>query len=265
VTDLQITYRSIGELSANPRNARSHSARQIRQIGRSIDSFGFVNPVLVDEHDVIIAGHGRLAASEKLGLDRIPVIRIAGLSETQKRGLMLADNRIAENAGWDSEMLARELSDLSAMELDFDLEVTGFDMAEIDLAIEGLVDVYRARLEFPDLRRRIRILRDQYKAQLILIEEAGSGVQLVQDLKQDGGISVRGIIPRDDKATRLLSVSHLIEGGQIAVPADAPWIAEFQREITLFPNGKHDDQVDSLTQFLKWLAEPSAEPRIRTL
>jgi DNA modification methylase len=97
-----------------------------------------VNPVLVDEHDVIIAGHGRLAASEKLGLDRIPVIRIAGLSETQKRGLMLADNRIAENAGWDSEMLARELSDLSAMELDFDLEVTGFDMAEIDLAIEGL-------------------------------------------------------------------------------------------------------------------------------
>lgn len=137
MTDLQITYRSIAELSANPRNARTHSALQIRQIARSIEAFGFVNPVLVDEQDVLIAGHGRLAASEKLGLERVPVIRITGLSDTQKRGLMLADNRIAESAGWDSEMLARELADLSDMELDFDLEVTGFDAAEIDIAIES--------------------------------------------------------------------------------------------------------------------------------
>ncbi|WP_135502128.1 site-specific DNA-methyltransferase [Roseovarius aestuariivivens] len=140
MNELQITYRPTAALSANPRNARTHSARQIRQIGRSIETFGFVNPVLVDEQDVIIAGHGRLEASEKLGLDRIPVVQIPGLSEAQKRGLMLADNRIAENAGWDSNMLAQELSDLSAIELDFDLEVTGFDVAEIDIAIHAVDD-----------------------------------------------------------------------------------------------------------------------------
>ncbi len=128
-----------------------------------------------------------------------------------------------------------------------------------------LLDVHRARLEFPELRRRIRAQRQQWFARLILIEEAGSGIQLLQDLRQEGDISVRGIVPKDDKATRLLSVSHLIEGGQIAVPADAPWIAGFQREITLFPSGKHDDQVDSMTQFLNWLAEPKIAPRIRWL
>ena len=128
-----------------------------------------------------------------------------------------------------------------------------------------LLDVHRARLEFPELRRRIRAQRQQWSARLILIEEAGSGIQLLQDLRQEGDISVRGIVPKDDKATRLLSVSHLIEGGQIAVPADAPWIAGFQREITVFPSGKHDDQVDSMTQFLNWLAEPKIAPRIRWL
>lgn len=128
-----------------------------------------------------------------------------------------------------------------------------------------LLDVYRVRLEFPELRRRIQILRDRWDARLILIEEAGSGIQLLQDLKRDANISVRGLVPKDDKATRLLSVVHLIEGGQIAVPNDAPWIAEFQREVSLFPNGKHDDQVDSMTMFLRTLAEPSAEPWIRSL
>ena len=90
-------------------------------------------------------------------------------------------------------------------------------------------------------------------------------MQLLQDLRRDTSFSVRGLIPKDDKPTRLLSVSHLIEGGQIAVPADAPWIAELRREITLFPNGKHDDQVDSITQFLRWFAEPCPVPGIRAL
>lgn len=121
------------------------------------------------------------------------------------------------------------------------------------------------RLEFPELRRRIKTLHSQWNASLVLIEEAGSGVQLLQDLRQENRISVRGMIPKDDKATRLLSVSHLIEGGQVAVPAHAPWIADFQREVAVFPNGKHDDQVDSLSQFLKWLAEPKAVPSIRAL
>ncbi|MEM9840768.1 MAG: phage terminase large subunit, partial [Pseudomonadota bacterium] len=128
-----------------------------------------------------------------------------------------------------------------------------------------LLDVYRVKLEFPELRRRIQLQRDRWDAKLILIEEAGSGIHLLQDLKRDANISVRGLIPKDDKGTRLLSVVHLIEGGQIAVPKDAPWIAEFQREVCLFPNGKHDDQVDSMTMFLRTLAEPAVEPRIRAL
>ncbi|WP_245306187.1 phage terminase large subunit [Roseovarius aestuariivivens] len=128
-----------------------------------------------------------------------------------------------------------------------------------------LLDVHRDRLEFPELRRRIPALADQWQAKLILLEEAGSGIQLLQDLRQSGGYSVRGLLPKDDKATRLLAVSHVIEGGQIAVPRDAPWLAEFQREVSLFPNGKYDDQVDSLSQFLRWFSEPRLTPRIRAL
>ena len=128
-----------------------------------------------------------------------------------------------------------------------------------------LLDVYRAKLEFPDLRRQIHAQAAHWSAQLILIEEAGSGVQLIQDLRGESRLSVRGLLPRDDKATRLLSVSHLIEAGQVAVPGEAPWLADFQREVSLFPNGRHDDQVDSLSQFLRWLAEPRAEPRVRAL
>ena len=119
-----------------------------------------------------------------------------------------------------------------------------------------LMHIYRARLEFPDLRRKIDQLAKQHGAKHVLIEEAGSGVQLIQDLRRHSSFGAIGIVPKDDKATRLLGVSHLIEAGNIAVPQDAPWLADFQREITLFPNRKHDDQVDSLSQFLGWLAQP---------
>ena len=138
--DLTITYRRPEELSENPRNVRMHSKRQIRQIVKSIQAFGFANPILIDEHDLLIAGHGRLAAAKNLKLCRVPVIQLAGLSETQKRGLMLADNKITENAGWDDELLTRELSDLSSVDLEFELEDIGFETAEIDLAIEGQGD-----------------------------------------------------------------------------------------------------------------------------
>lgn len=128
-----------------------------------------------------------------------------------------------------------------------------------------LLNVFRAKLEFPQLRRKIRSLAKSWQAGLILIEEAGSGVQLIQDLRVENHLSIKGVIPKDDKATRMLSVSHLIEGGRIAVPENTPWLAEFQREVTLFPNGKHDDQVDSLSQFLKRLVAPQSAPRIRAL
>lgn len=119
-----------------------------------------------------------------------------------------------------------------------------------------LLDVLRVRLEFPELRRRIEEEAQRYNASLVLIEEAGSGVQLIQDMWANSALNVTGMIPKDDKATRLLGVTPLIEGGRIAIPKEAPWLAEFQRELVLFPNAKHDDQVDSISQFLKWLDQP---------
>lgn len=137
MTELHIEYRPPEDLIENPGNVRTHSKRQLRQIARSIEAFGFANPILIDERDQLIAGHGRLAAAKTLRLKRVPVIRLEGLSETEKRGLMLADNKIAENSGWDKDRLQVELADLSSMELEFDLEEIGFEAAEIDLAIDG--------------------------------------------------------------------------------------------------------------------------------
>jgi len=111
-------------------NARTHSDAQVEQIAASIREFGFVNPVLVDEHGEIIAGHGRTLAAKLLGLERVPVIRRDGLSDAQKRALRLADNKIALNSGWDEALLAAELSVLADM--DFDINLTGFDTTEID-------------------------------------------------------------------------------------------------------------------------------------
>ena len=114
----------------------------------------------------------------------------------------------------------------------------------------------RERLEFPALKRRIVSEADNHRANLILIEEAGSGIQLIQSLKKETGLKAVGVQPKDDKSTRLLAVSPMIEAGRIAVPSEAIWLADYQREMTLFPNGKHDDQVDSTTQFLKWHDRP---------
>ena len=125
---------SVAKIRPNPKNARTHSHKQIRQIAASIQAFGFTNPVLIDEHDVLIAGHGRLEAARDLGLVSIPAIVIPGLNDAKKRALQLADNRIAQSAGWDRERLAIELAELSAPLLEFGLDtsITGFEPAEID-------------------------------------------------------------------------------------------------------------------------------------
>ena len=124
----------------DPRNARTHPKRQIAQIAASIRSFGFANPILADEQGRLIAGHGRLLAAKELGLTEVPVIELAGLSETQKRALRLADNKIALNAGWDIEILKLELADLSLPEIDIDLALTGFASGEIDVILAGSPD-----------------------------------------------------------------------------------------------------------------------------
>lgn len=119
-----------------------------------------------------------------------------------------------------------------------------------------LLDLFRGRLEYPELRRRITADAANHRASLILIEDAGSGMHLLQDLRRASRLNVVGNRPKDDKATRLMSASPLIEARRIALPAQAPWLANFRRELTLFPNSRYDDQVDSLTQFLGWFGRP---------
>jgi 16S rRNA G966 N2-methylase RsmD len=131
---MKIEYRSVRELRPHPNNARTHSRKQIRQIANSIAQFGFCNPVLVDEAKQIIAGHGRVEAAKHLGIDAVPTCQLSHLSEADKRAYVLADNKLAEKAGWDRELLAIELQGL--IELDVDIELIGFEMAEIDLILE---------------------------------------------------------------------------------------------------------------------------------
>ncbi len=125
----------VSALQPYARNARTHSRRQIKKIAASIERFGFVNPVLIDENNQIIAGHGRVAAAKLLGWQEVPTLRVEHLDEAEKRAYILADNRLAEEAGWDREMLAIELQGL--IDLDFSVELTGFDMAEVDLLLDG--------------------------------------------------------------------------------------------------------------------------------
>lgn len=129
----------IKELSTNTlkpyaRNARTHSRKQVKQIAASIERFGFTNPVLVSDEGEIIAGHGRVEAAKLLGWKQVPTIALSHLSETERRAYVLADNKLALNAGWDKEILAIELQALS--DLNFDVELTGFSLAEIDLVID---------------------------------------------------------------------------------------------------------------------------------
>ena len=133
---VSIIYRSIDDLKLDTQNPRSHRPRQIRQIGRSIEEFGFIVPILIDASDKVIAGHGRLLACRQLGWREVPTIPLHHLTEAQARAFMIADNRLTEISEWDDALLASQLRELAALDLDFSLEVTGFDIGEIDLRIE---------------------------------------------------------------------------------------------------------------------------------
>jgi ParB-like nuclease domain/DNA methylase len=133
-----ITLCSLSELREAARNPRTHSQRQLHQIAESIRRFGFTNPVLVDNERRILAGHGRVAAARLIGMDQVPVLCIGDLGPEDRKAYALADNKIALNAGWDKELLALELQEL--IELDFNLELTGFYLAEIDFTLEAARD-----------------------------------------------------------------------------------------------------------------------------
>ena len=137
----KIDYLNPSILKTNPNNARTHSEKQIEQIARSINSFGFNNPILIDANNMVIAGHGRLAAASKLKLKEVPTIYLKNMSEQEKRAYIIADNKIAENSGWDKNILQIELQNLIEFETEFDLTVTGFSTPEIDLIFHEVEQV----------------------------------------------------------------------------------------------------------------------------
>jgi len=149
---LHVEQISVTELIPFAKNSRTHSDSQVAQIAGSIREFGFTNPILIDEKNGIIAGHGRLLAARKLNLEDVPCIRLEGLTEAQKRAYVIADNKIALNAGWDEKLLALELKELGNLE--FDTDKTGFTSEEIaqlslDDIAEGTEEPYTRKIETP--------------------------------------------------------------------------------------------------------------------
>ena len=128
-----IVSRKVDDLIPYARNSRTHSDAQVAQIAASVREFGWTNPVLVDGENGIIAGHGRVLAARKLGMEEVPCIELAGLSDTQRRAYIIADNKLALNGGWDDELLALELGELHAA--DFDMALLGFDAGELSAAM----------------------------------------------------------------------------------------------------------------------------------
>ena len=148
---LEIILRPRAELKPDPANPRRHSKKQIKQIAESIRVFGFNVPILIDRDGNLIAGHGRLLACRELGMDEVPTLCLEHLTPTQARAFRIADNKLTENATWDERLLAEQLRDLSLSGLDFDIEVTGFEMGEIDLRIASLDDTPAAGSDPADI------------------------------------------------------------------------------------------------------------------
>ena len=141
--NLTVEYRSLASLRFDPQNPRLHSKRQIRQIARSIEAFGFNVPALIDADGQLIAGHGRTLAAQLLGMTSIPTITVEHLTEPEIRAFVIADNRLTENATWNDRLLAEQFEALSTLDLKFTIDVTGFEVSQIDMMIEGLTPASR--------------------------------------------------------------------------------------------------------------------------
>ncbi len=140
MAQLNLDYKPTDTLAPRAHNPRTHSEAQIKQLMRSIEHFGFTNPVLIDAEGNLIAGHGRVEAAKRLGLKEVPTICLVKMSKDDIRAYVIADNRLAENAGWDDELLALELGALNDLKIDYDLTLTGFELPEIDVILQGIGD-----------------------------------------------------------------------------------------------------------------------------
>ena len=152
---LSIEYRNINDLIPYVNNSRTHSDEQVTQIAASIKEFSFTNPILIDEQGGVIAGHGRIMAAKKLGLEQVPTITLAGLTEAQKKAYVIADNKLALNAGWDFDLLRVEIEQLQ--ELDFDVSLIGFDDVEIN-NIFGIIDNNELEQELDNINDETKYL-----------------------------------------------------------------------------------------------------------
>jgi len=135
-SDHKIVFLKVDDLKLYSGNARTHSRKQIKQIANSITQFGFTNPVLLDENGLILAGHGRVEAAKSLGLNQVPCLQLPLMSEAEKRAYILADNKLAMNAGWDEGILALEFEYLIEHTNEIDLSLTGFEISEVDQILE---------------------------------------------------------------------------------------------------------------------------------
>lgn len=160
---LAVIYSDINQLKPNPKNPRTHSKEQLQKLERSMKRFGFVSPILVDRSGQIVAGHGRVEAAKALGMKQVPTICLDYLTDAELSLLMIADNRLTELGDWDEQLLAEQLKILSELDLDFDLEVTGFEMAEIDIILErhssASTDGVDTADELPELNPQVQVSR----------------------------------------------------------------------------------------------------------
>jgi len=161
---LSIIYRNVNELKFDPVNPRVHTRAQIRQIAKSIEAFGFNVPTLINNERRLIAGHGRVLAAQLLGMTKVPTITLEHLTDAQIRAFVIADNRLTENAEWNEQLLAEQLRELSLLDLDFSIEATGFEMAEIDLMIDSLVPAHLDKVDPADAIPSVRTKTEVTKA-----------------------------------------------------------------------------------------------------
>jgi len=155
----------VKDLKPHERNARTHTKKQVRQIADSIERFGFTNPVLADASNRIIAGHGRIEAAKLLKMVDVPVIRIERFTEAERRAYIIADNRLAELAGWDDELLALELGEILKLEPEFDTKLIGFDTAEVEKLLNALdgTDIVDAEVEIDETRESVSRVGDLWQ------------------------------------------------------------------------------------------------------
>ena len=178
---LSIEYRNINDLIPYVNNSRTHSDEQVTQIASSIKEFGFTNPVLIDEKGGVIAGHGRIAAGKKLGLEQVPTITLEGLTDAQRKAYVIADNKLALNADWDFDLLKIEIESLQ--EDDFKLDLLGFDVDELN-GILGFDDIAEVDEEEPE-----QDYEDNYKEQygvIIMCKSAEEQEKIFNKMQQNG-------------------------------------------------------------------------------